>query len=144
MKKTEKEDRLISDIMKDFRMESPSPGFTEKVMQGIQLQGKNVKASGPLIGRSGWIGIAAGLGLLLGLLFLEYDNAVPEEAGWLEQRLPLIGLPSVNFSIGDLFSWINLDSPALFWISIGIGGIVLLGFLQQLIDKIHLRNIYTL
>jgi hypothetical protein len=140
---TDKADRLMAKIMKDFPMESPSTGFTEGVMERVQAESR-VSESRPLIGRTGWIGIAAGFILLLGLIFLEYDGQAPEEAGWLAQHMPSLKIPVFDFSFTDLFSWINLDDPTLFWIFTGIGGIILLGFLQRLFGTLHFRNLHNL
>lgn len=143
--KTGKEDRLISDIMKDFRMESPSPGFTERVIQGIHAQSDNsVPVSSPLISRAGWIGIAAGFFILLGIIISQYDSDIPSESGILAERLPSVSLPAIDFSFPDLFNWINLDSPTLFWIFTGIGGIFLLGLLERVISKIGFRYFFIL
>lgn len=142
-KRMSKEDQLVSGIMKDLRMESPSPGFTGRVMHSIQLE-SNLSATrpSPLISKAGWIGIAAGLCLVLVFVFLGYDSEVQAEPGWLAQRMPSINLPEVNFSFGDFFSRIYPDSPTLFWIFTGIGGIILLAFLERLIDNIRIRHFY--
>lgn len=144
-KRTGKEDRLVSEIMKDLQMENPSPGFTNKVMQSIQMQ-SNISAmrSSPLISKAGWIGIAAGLCLVFVFLFLGYDSEVPPETGWLAQHMPSISFPAFDFSFGDLFSRIYPDSSTLFWIFTGVGGIFILAFLERLIDNIRIRHFYLL
>jgi hypothetical protein len=141
--KTNKDDRLLADVMKDFRMEGPSSGFTERVMESIQAESQ-MNAYRPLIGRAGWIGIAAGFCLLLGLIFMDYDSQVPAESGWLAQQLNSVHIPAFQFSFSDLFSRINLDDPVLFWILTGITGAVLLAFLHRLFETRHMRNLFTL
>ena len=140
-----KEDHLVSEIMKDFKMESPSDGFTDRVMQNIQLE-PDIPAvsSRPLISNAGWIGIAVSLFVLILFVFFGTGNEVPAETGSLMQRLPSIQLPSVEFHFNSLFSWINLNSPTLFWIFTGIGGMILLGFLERLINGIRIRNFFNL
>lgn len=144
-KNKSKEDQLVSGIMKDLKMESPSPGFTDRVMHTIQMDSDtSALRPTPLIGRAGWIGISAGICLLFVLIILGYDSEVPAEAGWLAQRLSSISLPAVDFSFWDLFSWINFTSPTLFWIFTGIGGIIALAFIERLIDHIKIRQFYLL
>ena len=126
-------------------MESPPSGFTDRVMQNIQLESTAyVKRSSPLISKAGWIGIAASLTLLIVLVFFGSSGESTAEAGLLAERLPSFSIPEVNFSFGDLFSWINLDSPTLFWIFTGIGGIALLAFLERIISNVRSRNFYLL
>lgn len=139
-----REDRLISNIMKDFKMESPSEGFTDKVMQTIQSeQAIPAMEPRPLINTAGWIGITVGLLVPILLLFLGAGNEVPSEAsGWM-QRLPSINLPSFDFQYNGLFSWINLSSSTLLWIFTGIGGIILLTFLERVFNEIRMRYFFV-
>ena len=130
-KRNDTENQLVSGLMKDFRRENPSPGFTQGVMERIRLQDSLMK-SRPLIGRAGWIGIAAGLCLLLGLIFLDAGDQAAEEAGWLSQNLPSLGIPFNEFDFADLFAWMHPEDPAMFWIFASIGGFILLAFLQRL------------
>ena len=135
-----REDRLVSEIMKDFKMESPSEGFTDRVMQNIQIERSiPVVSSQPLIGSAGWIGIAVGLLVLILLIIFGTGNEVPSETSRLMQFISSINMPSVDFQFNSIFSWINLNSPTLFWIFTGIGGIILLGFLERVINEIRLR-----
>lgn len=138
-----REDRLVSDIMKDFKMESPSDGFTERVMQNIQLE-RSIPAvySRPLINTTGWIGIAVSLLVLIIFVFLSTANEAPSETGGLIQRLPSINMPSVDFNFSSIFGWMNLNSPTLFWIFTGIGGIILLGFLERVFNRIRIRYFF--
>jgi hypothetical protein len=143
--KTGKEDRFISEIIKDFRMESPSPGFTDRVMQNIQAQSDpSVCEVRPLIGRTGWIGIAVGFCIILGIIVFGYDSDVPSESGSLFDRIPFIDALSIEFSFQDLFSWINFENSTLYWIFTGIGGILLLGLLQRIINSIGSRHFFIL
>jgi len=138
--KSNKEDRFVSEIMKDFQMENPSEGFTNRVMQNIQLDRSiPVIDKSPLIGKAGWIGIAASLVFLLIFLFVGNDPEAASESGWLFQKLSSIGYPSINFSFHRLFNWINLESPTLFWIFSGIGALMLLVLLERLIDNFKVR-----
>lgn len=141
--KTGKEDRLISEIMKDFRMESPSPGFTDRVMQNIQAQSDaSLSVARPLISKAGWIGIAVGFCIILGIVIFGSDSEVPSESGSLFDSIPFINSLSIEFSYPDLFNWINIDNPTLFWIFTGIGGIFLLGLLERLISRIGSRHFF--
>ena len=140
---TDREDRMVSRMMSDFRLENPSQGFTDRVMQGIQMKSSTVD-SRPLIGRAGWVGIAAGFCLLLGLIFMDSGVQSTEKAGWLSQNLPSIRIPAVDFRVLDWFAWMHPDDPTLFWIFVGIGGFILLGFLQQIFGIRHNRQINTL
>ena len=142
-KKTGKEDRLISEIMKDFRMESPSPGFTDRVMQNIQAQSDaSIPVVRPLIGRAGWIGIVVGFCIILGIIIFGPESEVPSESGSLFDSIPFLNSLSIEFSYSDLFSWINIDNPTLFWIFTGIGGIFLLGLLERIISRIGFRHFF--
>ena len=135
-----KEDRLVSGIMKDFQVESPPPRFTEKVMQSIQ-QEKSYSAIGsqPLISKGGWIGIAAGLSILVVLIFIGDGSEVPGEAGYFGQILSSLSFPELKFSFTRLFNWNIFDSPTLFWISTGVGGILLMAFLERLLHRVRIH-----
>ncbi len=140
-----KEDRLVSDIMKNFQSESPSTGFTVKVMESIQLEKSYSSISSqPLISKSGWIGITAGLGILIVLIFLGYGSEVPGEAGYFGQILSSLRFPEINFSFTRLFNWNIFDSSTLFWISTGVGGILLLAFMERLLHRIRIRFFFLL
>jgi len=144
-KRMNKEDRLVSDIMKDFQVESPSAGFTGRVMQNIQLEKSySVISSQPLISKGGWIGIAAGLGILIVLIFLSYGSEVPGENGYFSQLLSSLNFPGININFTRLFNWNIFDSPTLFWISTGVGGILLLVFMERLLHRIRIRFFFLL
>lgn len=140
-----REDKLVSDIMKDFTMESPSDGFTDRVMQNIQLE-RNISpiSSGSLIGTWGWIGIAAGILVLFLLVFLGGSIEPSSGTGGLIQRFSSIQPPSIDFQFKSVLSWINLSSPTLLWIFTGIGGIILLSFLERLINGIRVWYSYDM
>lgn len=136
----EREDRLIKEIMKDFRMESPPSGFTGKVMERLR-SGSPETVYRPLISRAGWIGIAAGFLIILALVFTSSETQVPGESGWFAQQIDKVEQPVSNFLSADLFSWIRLDNPILFWILTGIAGLVLLAFFQNLILNRPVRHL---
>lgn len=140
----EKEERLLAEIMKDFRMENPPSGFTANVMG--RLEGVNVSEGTyrPLISRAGWIGIAAGFLIILALIFTSSETQVPGESGWLSQQFDQVAQPVGNLLSADLFSWIKLDNPVLFWIITGIAGFVLLAVLQRLITSRPLHHLNSL
>jgi len=136
-----REDQLMSRILQDLETEGPSDGFTGRVMENIQAQvNPYVFKSSPLIGRAGWIGIAAGLCILMIVIFSGADSPVTADAGWLDQKLASVSLPSIHLSYSDLFSWMDPGSPTLFWILISIGGLVLLALLQHLSETVHVRR----
>jgi len=136
----EREDRLIKEIMKDFRMESPPSGFTGKVMERLQ-SGSPETSYRPLISRAGWIGIAAGFLIILALVFTSSETQVPGESGWFAQQIDKVEQPVGNFLSADLFNRINLDNPILFWIITGIAGLVLLAVFQRLITNRPVRHL---
>jgi hypothetical protein len=140
-----KEDRLVSGIMKDFRVESPPAGFREKVMQSIQ-QEKSYSAlsSQPLISKGGWIGIAAGLSILIVLIFIGNGSEVPGDTGYFGQILSSLSFPEIKYSFSRLFNWNIFDSPTLFWISTGVGGILLMAFLERLLHRIRIRFFFLI
>jgi len=135
-----KEDQLISDIMQVFQFESPPTGFTDKVMQSIQLE-KSYSgiSSQPLISKGGWLGITAGLIFLVGLIFLGNGSEVPSEQGYVSQIISSLNFPEINLSFSRLFNWDIFYSTTLFWISVGIGGILLLAFMERLLHRIRIR-----
>lgn len=142
-KRMNKEDRLMSDIMKDFTMEQPPEGFTERVMQNIQLVDQHkVFSSGPLISRAGWIGIAAGLAALVILVLFGSDTGTTAEAGLLAQCLSSIEVPAIHYDF--LIRWLDLDSPSLTWVFTGIGGIGILALVERLINTLRTRHFFLL
>ena len=132
-----KEDRLLSEIMKDFRMDSPPGGFTERVMHSIQLEGSlSPSINRPLISKAGWIGIAIGLGLLILIVFLGNGGEAAAEGGFIARTISSLKLPAVDFGFGNIISWIYVESSTLFWIFVGIGGILLFTVLGRLMERI--------
>ncbi len=144
-KKLEKEDNLISEIMKDLQMEKPSEGFTDRIMQSLEMESSiSDFKPGPLISKEGWIGIFAGiLGITLLLFFLP-ESQVPAEASWLTQFFSMLNLPSIEISFTNVFSRINFGSPTLLWISIGVAGIGFLAIIERILESINLRNHYLI
>ena len=142
MKKfTDKEDQLISGIMKDLEMENPSEGFTDRVMQRIQTQTDfYLVNSSPLISKTAWIGIAVCFALLLAVIFMGSERQVPAETGWLTEILSSISFPAMHLSFAGLFSWVKPYHPALFWIITSIGGLTILAFLQQLMETVSIHR----
>lgn len=136
----EKEDRLMSDIMKDFRMETPPEGFTQRVMQRVRAQGSitSVKST-PLIGRAGWIGIAVFVSLLLVLIFIVNPGQSATEPGWIGRILHMINFPEFDSKMSNLFGWVSHDHHTLFWIFLGIAGLFMLVFLERLFENLKVR-----
>jgi hypothetical protein len=133
--RTEKEDNLITDIMKDFEMESPSDGFTERVMQSIELEPNlSTLKSSPLISRTSWIGIAASLLALLLYLYFGYEGQSQVQATWMNRILSSPALEAFKVSITDFFGRINLGGSVLFWILVGTVGILLLAVLERFLE----------
>ncbi|MFC2116095.1 hypothetical protein ACFLTU_06450 [Bacteroidota bacterium] len=140
-KRIDKEDQFVSEIMKDLITESPSPGFTDRVMQSIQAESSYsaIKAS-PLISKAGWIGITAGICMILVIVYIVYGGQDPSASGWLTQIIANFNLPVVNVNPEALFGWINVESPTLFWILASIGGLIMLAFIQRIIENLHIRQ----
>ena len=144
-KRMEKEDRLVSEIMKEYQMENPGEGFTDKVMQSIELESSvSVLKSSPLISKAGWIGIAASLAVLIAYLFFGSDTQAPAESGWLTQFISSLSLPTVQITKPDFFTWINFNSPTLFWICVGVAGLALLALLERILESFNTRQFFLI
>lgn len=140
-----KEDQLVIRIMKDYQMDNPPPGFTDRVMQSIkEKSSKSAIDTPPLISRRGWIGIASCLGLLILVIFLGSESQVPEEAGWMARMFSSFNLPVIDLSSVDIFGWLNHGSPTLLWIFMGIGGLLISAILNRMIFNLKIRHFYTL
>jgi hypothetical protein len=137
----EKEDKLITDIMKDFQMESPSEGFTERVMQTIELESSHSSLrSSPLISKTGWIIIIASLLALIVYLLAGNGSLAATDSGWFSRIIAPGSFSTFTLSNSDLFSRINFNSPTLFWIFIGIAGILLLAMLERILEISRTRQ----
>ena len=143
--KMEKEDRLVAEIMKEYQMVNPSEGFTDRVMQSIELESNiaHIKSS-PIISKSGWIGIGTGLILLIAYLYFGFDTQASAESGWLAQFFSNLSIPSLKLTAPDFFSRINFDSPTLFWICVGVAGIAFLALLERILESVNVRQSFLI
>lgn len=136
----DKEDRLVSRIMKDYRMENPPEGFTERVMQTIQVKSApTATVFRPLIGTVGWISIAVGILLLILYALLGSDASIASQDSGIMQRLPSFSLPSIDITFNGLYRRLFVDSQALTWIFAGIGGIILMVLVERTLNGLRNR-----
>jgi hypothetical protein len=140
-KRLEKEDKLITDIMKDFQMENPPEGFTERVMQTIELESNHSSLrTSPLISKTAWIVIIASLLTLIFFLLSGNYSPAATESGWLSKLISSGSIPSLSLNTSDLLSRFNLGSTTLFWIFTGIAGIFLLAILERILEISRTRQ----
>ena len=134
-KRLEKEDKLIKDIMKDFQMENPPEGFTERIMQTIDLESNHSSLqTSPLISKTAWIVIIASLLALIIFLLSGNNSPAAADPGWLSKLISSGYIPSFGLNTSDLFSRFNFGSTTLFWIFSGIAGIFLLAILERFLE----------
>jgi hypothetical protein len=133
-----KEDQLISGIMKDYEMSTPPSDFTAKVMDRIELETINpVFANKPLISKAAWIGIFISvLILILFILFgLSGESSSPgllsETLGW------NFSLPQIN---AEKLHIIDFNNSILTWIILGSGGILLLFLIEKWFEENRFRQ----
>lgn len=133
-----KEDKLISGIMKDYEMSNPPTDFTANVMERIELE-PVVPAfiHKPLISRAGWIGIVISVFVLI-LVILLGANGESSTQSWISENL------SWNFSLPDLnlerWRIIDFTNPTLTWIILSTGGIMLLAVIERWIANNKFRH----
>jgi hypothetical protein len=141
----DKEDKLVSDIMKEYQMQSPSEGFTDRVMQSSEVESSiSIVKSSPLISKAGWFGIAASLTILIAYLYFGADTQASTESDWLTQFFSNLSIPSLKLTAPDFFSRINYNSPTLFWICVGVAGIALLAVLERILESINVRQFFLI
>ncbi len=136
--RTEKEDRLISGIMKDYEMSSPPEDFTAKVMERITLEPVVPGyLERPLISKAGWIGIGVAIIILL-LIILLGSSGDSSSKSWISDYLSWnCSLPQVNFENWNI---IDFSNPVLTWIILGTGGIMLLALIENWIEGNKFRQ----
>jgi hypothetical protein len=140
-----KEDKLIFRIMKDHQMESPPAGFTDRVMQEIHEQSSRTDSENrPLISLWGWIGAAACLGLLILVVFVGGDGQVADDSARLSQLFSNVSVPSIDMDFGRYFSWLHPASTTLFWIFLGIVGLLVPAVLSRMISTVKMQHFHTL
>jgi hypothetical protein len=134
----DKEDKLISGIMKDYEMSNPPADFTARVMDQIELASiKPVFQSKPLISTGGWIGISISILILVLVIFLG-SGGESESQSWIAENLGLkFSLPQVNL---DKWRILDFSNSTLTWIILGSGGIMLLLFIEKWIEENRFRQ----
>ena len=133
-----KEDKLISGIMKEYEMSNPPEDFTAKVMDRIELESITpVFVSKPLISRTGWIGI--GISVLILILFILFgSNGESSSQSWLSEYLGKnFSLPQINF---EKLRIIDFSKSPLTWIILGTGGIMILVFIEKWMEENRFRQ----
>ena len=134
----DKEDKLISGIMKDFEMSDPPVDFTARVMDQIELESiKPVFQSKPLISTGGWIGIGISILILILVIFLG-SGTESESQSWFAENLGWnFSLPQINL---DKWRIIDFSNSPLTWIILGSGGIMLLIFVEKWFEENRFRQ----
>jgi hypothetical protein len=133
-----KEDQLISGIMKDFEMSSPPADFTAKVMDRIEMETITpVFVNKPLISTAGWIGICLSVIILI-LIILFGSSGESSSAGWLSENLGWnFSLPQIN---QEKLHFIDFSNSILTWIILGSGGIMLLYLIEKWFEENRFRQ----
>jgi hypothetical protein len=133
-----KEDQLISRIMKDHEMSNPPVDFTAKVMERVDLESVIPGfLNKPLISTAGWIGISISVIIMI-LIILMGSSGESSSPGWLSENL------SWNFSLPELnlerLRIIDFSNSTLTWIILGSGGIMLLALIEKWIEENRFRQ----
>lgn len=133
-----KEDQLISGIIKDYELSDPPTDFTAKVMDRIELESITPAfVSKPLISRTGWIGIGISVFLLF-LIILFGSSGESTSTGWLSENLGWnFSLPQIN---GEKLHFIDFSNSTLTWIILGSGGIMLLVLIEKWFEENRFRQ----
>ena len=133
-----KEDQLISGIMKDYEMSNPPVDFTAKVMDRIELETITpVFVNKPLISRAGWIGIIISIIILL-LIILFGSSGESASPGWLSETLGWnFSLPEIN---QEKLYFIDFNNSILTWIILGSAGIMLLYLIEKWFEENRFRQ----
>ena len=133
-----KEDKLISRIMKDYEMSSPPADFTAKVMDRIELESVTPGfVSTPLISRAGWIGICISVIIMI-LIILLGSSGESSSQSWISENLGWkFSLPEINL---EKWRIIDFSNSTLTWIILGSGGIILLALIEKWIEENRFRQ----
>lgn len=133
-----KEDQLISGIIKDYELSDPPTDFTAKVMDRIELESITpVFVNKPLISRAGWIGICISVITLL-LIILLGSSGESSSTGWLAENLSWnFSLPQIN---REKLHFIDFSNSTLTWIILGSGGIMLLVLIEKWFEENRFRQ----
>ena len=133
-----KEDQLISGIMKDYEMSNPPADFTAKVMDRIELESVTPGfVNKPLISRAGWIGISISVFILI-LIVLLGSSGESTSQSWLSENLGWnFSLPEINL---EKWRIIDFSNSTLTWIVLGSGGIMLLALIEKWIEENRFRQ----
>lgn len=133
-----KEDQLISEIMKDFSMSTPPEDFTAKVMERVDLeQVTSSIVSRPLISRAGWIGISILVIILMLTIFLSSKGEASSQS-WISENLGWNFSPT-QIDLGKL-RFIDFSNSPVTWIVLGAGGIMLLALIQRWFEENKFRH----
>ena len=133
-----KEDKLISGIMKDYEMSSPPADFTAKVMDRIEMESVTPGfVSTPLISKAGWIGIGVSVFILV-LIILLSPSGESSSQSWISENLGWkFSLPQINL---ERWRIIDFSNSTLTWIILGSGGIMLLALIENWIEENRFRQ----
>ncbi len=133
-----KEDKLISGIMKDYEMSSPPADFTTKIMERIEMEPVTPGfVSTPLISKAGWIGIGVSVFILV-LIILLGPSGESSSQSWISENLGWnFSLPQINL---EKWRIIDFSNSTLTWIILGSGGIILLALIENWIEGNRFRQ----
>ncbi|GAB5400466.1 MAG: hypothetical protein Aureis2KO_20510 [Aureisphaera sp.] len=124
-KLSRKEEEIIKKWMGEVGVETPSPGFTDRIMQSIEKEKTVLKPYVPLISKKGWLIVALLFVLSMVLLYFFPIGG----AGYLNE----ISVERPKFE--NLFSSIELSKTAMYAIGMLALFLVQLPFLKSLINK---------
>jgi hypothetical protein len=133
-----KEDQLISMIMKDHEMSNPPADFTAKVMERVELESIMPGfVNKPLISTAGWIGIGISVIIMILIIFVG-SSGESSSPGWLSENLGWnFSLPEINL---ERLRIIDFSNSTLTWIILGTGGIMLLALIEKWIEENRFRQ----
>jgi hypothetical protein len=133
-----KEDQLISMIMKDHEMSNPPADFTAKVMERVELESIMPGfVNKPLISTAGWIGIGISVIIMILIIFVG-SSGESSSPGWLSENLGWnFSLPEINL---ERLHIIDFSNSTLTWIILGTGGIMLLALIEKWIEENRFRQ----
>lgn len=134
-KKMDPEEKLVYGMMEHFEIHQPEEGFTNRVMDRVNLEPMPLKDySGPLISRSAWILIGLILSTII-IFLLYYISSSPvdsaESSGFLKANIP-----DINTLTQPIIEWVKDTMGVLTWYTLGLVSL----FILTVIDHILKRN----
>lgn len=95
-KQFNREEKLLKSLLNEAGTEKPSADFRNRIMMKVALRNAEIRPYEPLISKSVWIGIVAGIIVFIaGVTYLNSDISV----SGLNFEIPdLVNIPEINLS----------------------------------------------